>query len=83
MLHGRVGRKELQAADVYLEMLPAAYHAVKEVSVIDVSRSKQCKWIRERIAELMSWLGGGALEVEIRSTIMQERMKMTIRSIML
>jgi tetratricopeptide (TPR) repeat protein len=72
LIDGRVGDKELQAADVYREFLPAAYHVLKEVLAIDASRSDHCKSVRERIAELMAWLGGGALEVEIRRTILQE-----------
>ena len=71
LIDGRVGGKDLKAADVYREMLPAAYHVVKEVRLIEAARSEWCRGVRQRIAGLMEWLGGGALEVEIRRAIVQ------------
>ena len=35
LIDGRVGGKDLKASDVYREMLPAAYHVVKEVRRIE------------------------------------------------
>ena len=72
LIDARVGGKDLKAADVYREMLPAAYHVVKEVAQAEAARSEWCRGVRERIAALIKWLGGGALEVEIRRAILQE-----------
>jgi len=65
LIDRRVGVKDLSAAKTYREMLPAAYHVVKEVLKISAARSEWCKNIANRIAYLMAWLGGGALEVAI------------------
>jgi hypothetical protein len=72
LIDARVGGEDLKAADVYREMLPAAYHVVKEVALAEAARSEWCRGVRKRIAALMDWLGGGALEVEIRRAILQE-----------
>jgi len=71
-IDGRVGDEDLKASDVYREMLPAAYHVVKEVRLVEAARNEWCMKARERVAALMRWLGGGALEVEIRRAIVQE-----------
>ena len=62
----------MKAAGVYREMLPAAYHVINEVRLAEAAQGEWCSKVRHRIAALMSWLGGGALEVEIRRAIVQE-----------
>jgi tetratricopeptide (TPR) repeat protein len=72
LIDARVRGKDLQGAGVYREMLPAAYHVLKEVALVEAARSEWCRGVRGRIAELMHWLGGGALEIEIQRAILQE-----------
>jgi hypothetical protein len=72
LIDARVGGEDLKAADVYREMLPAALHVVKEVRLTEPARCQWCSDVRERIAGLMEWLGGGALGVDIRKAILQE-----------
>ena len=68
LVDGRVGAEDLDAAKAYREMLPAAYHVAKEVLAISAASGEWCRDVANRIADLMAWLGGGALEVEIRKT---------------
>jgi tetratricopeptide (TPR) repeat protein len=68
LIDGRVGDKDMDGAKAYREMLPAAYHVVKEVLAISAARGEWYRDVANRIAGLMAWLGGGALEVEIRKT---------------
>jgi tetratricopeptide (TPR) repeat protein len=70
LIDERIRGKDSLAANTYREMLPAAYHIVKELSV--VARSEWCRDSASRIADLMAWLGGGALEVEIRRVIAED-----------
>jgi tetratricopeptide (TPR) repeat protein len=72
LIDARVGGEDSKAADVYREMLPAAHHVVKQVRLAEPARCQWCSDVRRRIAGLMGWLGGGALEVEIRRAIVQE-----------
>jgi hypothetical protein len=53
-------------------VLPAAYHVVRQVQGLDPDRAQWCNTARERILELMSLIGGGELEVEIRRDILED-----------
>jgi tetratricopeptide (TPR) repeat protein len=74
LLRVRLGEDNANAhaAQFYRGVLPSAYHIVKEVQLLQPGRREWCNNARERIAALMDWLGGGALEVEIRRDVLQE-----------
>ena len=74
LLRARLGEDSATVHDAqfYREVLPSAYHIVKEVQSVEPGRREWCNNARERIAALMDWLGGGALEVEIRRDILQD-----------
>ncbi len=57
LIDGRVGVKDLCAA--------AAYHVVKEVLKTSADRREWCETATKRIAYLMAWLEGGALQIAI------------------
>jgi hypothetical protein len=75
LIDGRVRGEDLKASEMYREILPAAYHVVKEIGWFKTARSEWCMKARQRIAALMSWLGGGCLEVEIRRALSKQLKK--------
>jgi tetratricopeptide (TPR) repeat protein len=66
LIDGRVGGENLSAVKAYRELLPVAYHVVKEVMTMSAVRREWCRHAGAKIADVMKWLGGGSIEVEIR-----------------
>jgi tetratricopeptide (TPR) repeat protein len=72
LIEARLEEASAHTADACREVLPAAYHVVRQVQGLDPDRAQWCNTARERILELMSLIGGGELEVEIRRDILED-----------
>jgi hypothetical protein len=71
IIDGRIGDEDVAAAAAYREYLPAAFHAVEEVMSVAEEQREWCVRMHCKIADLMCWLGGGELEVQIRTKLLK------------